>query len=151
MRHAACLFVIFAGVAAGCSVHDREPQLIWYKTAPVICRNAACRACGGHGDVTCDSCDGRGYDPCTDCRQGKVACDECTGSGRDGTKPCEECSGSGKVDCEECDGEGKLECDDCLGFGKVHCIENMPVPAPPQPEEAWPQLPAKQPSTEGAQ
>ena len=89
-----------------------------------------CPKCNGEKEVTCSSCDGKGYKKCT-CNHvhdhyGNLLkkCPLCSGSGYTGTSTnrhrCSRCDGIGGVECE-CHGSLKIECSRCDGRGVVTC------------------------------
>lgn len=88
-----------------------------------------CHVCQAAGDIACDSCEGRGENPCS----GRFRCFRCNstgqfGDGREcimcsGSGPVTGCEGRGRVDCPACQGDGTIECDRCNGSGdfSVNC------------------------------
>jgi len=88
-----------------------------------------CPQCNGEQEVTCSSCDGKGYKKCTkdhvrDWRGNWMRkCPTCDGSGKNSTNrqyKCGRCDGRGYVECE-CHGSLKIECSRCDGRGVVTC------------------------------
>jgi len=96
-----------------------------------------CRRCSGDGKVNdgflartvfsflvkekkCGDCAGKGYIPCTACKNGKVACKECRGIGK---VICPECSSQGTITCFDCYGDkerlGKTNCPQCQAEGET--------------------------------
>ena len=88
-----------------------------------------CPQCNGEQEVTCSSCDGKGYKKCTkdhvrDWRGNWMRkCPSCDGSGKLSTNrqyKCGKCDGRGYVECE-CHGSLRIECSRCDGKGVVTC------------------------------
>ena len=72
-----------------------------------------------YADVTCDSCDGDGYEICDECGgDGNIDCDECGGDGEDVEgDSCGACGGEGKERCDYCEHDGTVTCSECGGSG----------------------------------
>ncbi len=79
-------------------------------------QNYDCDVCEGMGSEGCENCDGTGHSECGDCDgTGVIPVDE---EGNEVTD-CSTCGGSGKIFCPECGGEGRVECSYCFGQGTV--------------------------------
>jgi hypothetical protein len=90
-----------------------------------------CPQCNGELEVTCSSCDGKGYKKCTKDHvhdhYGNLLkkCPRCQGRGRvnlanSKSMLCPDCDGRGGVECV-CHGTLKIECSRCDGRGVVTC------------------------------
>lgn len=72
-----------------------------------------------YADVTCDACNGDGYEICDECGgDGKVDCDSCGGDGEDDEgDTCSACGGEGNESCDYCEDDGTVTCSECGGSG----------------------------------
>jgi hypothetical protein len=90
-------------------------------------------------NITCNECDGNGFNPCYECDgNGAVTCERCTevddfkedcdkcengiiNPGEENEETCSKCEGTGELNCNQCDGDGQQSCGDCNGDGEIMC------------------------------